>query len=242
MESSLLKASNVDEVVASHTSFLSRSMFSLMLSNERCLRLIWAVYELACAYCVVVEVALDKAEAEHATAALSPSFVRAAMANAGGAGGASVKEMGSVLEVTLEALEVSERESEEGEEEGGSPATASHPCSRLKHESSLMRIFLMQEELKVVLDEVSMGQEGGGAASSSSNRAKPSSDNSSSLNPGGRLSGGGVGEEEGEGPMGAEEFQESNQEVERIQSLLERVQATRAKASYPRATTPVAGL
>ena len=115
MEASLLKALNVDEVVSSHTLFLTRSMFSLMLSNERCLRLIWALYELACAFCTVVEGSLDKAEEEHATAAHSPSFVRVAAMAGGGDGGASVKEMGSVLEVTLEALEVRE----EGGKGGG---------------------------------------------------------------------------------------------------------------------------
>ena len=40
-----------------------------------------------------------------------------------------------------------------------------------------------------------------------------------------------LGQDETEGPMGAEEFQESNEEIERIQSLLERVQATRLKSN-----------
>ena len=108
------QASNVDQVVSSHQSFLSRSMFSLMLSNERPLRLLSAVQELACAYCLIVEGALDKAKGDYAIASVSPSFVREAMAQGtsplggGGAGGevSSMKEMGSVLDGTLEALEV----------------------------------------------------------------------------------------------------------------------------------------
>ena len=88
-----------------------------------------------------------------------------------------------------------------------------------------MLVSCVQEELKVLLDEVSMGQE---------RSAYPKTHTLNQTGGGGggggeaRSSGAGAAEEDFEG-MGAEEFQESNHEVERIQSLLERVQATRVK-------------
>lgn len=63
---------------------------------------------------------------------------------------------------------------------------------------------MCQEELRVILDDVAMGQ----ARTSHTSH-----------------------QDEAEGPMGAEEFQDSNEEMERVQSLLERVQATRVKST-----------
>lgn len=82
-------------------------MFGLMLSNERPLRLLSAIHEIAGAYCIMVEGALDKAAEDHASMSASPSFVRAhAAMSVDRVQGGSMREMELVLQGTLEALEV----------------------------------------------------------------------------------------------------------------------------------------